>query len=161
MRRPPALFRKLATVGAAAALAAVTMAAPAGAEATVTSWSGTCSTFAATGTVTADYYVVWVQSFDENTGWTEYWEVHPSGDGTFDFEFVFEAFPEGTTVEYLVWGSPTPDDNWDEEDYFEAELECELAPDPPVPPTPPTPPVDPGDDTAPADVVRTTPRFTG
>lgn len=159
MRHPRPVTR-LAALAAAAAFVLVVSAVPAAADATVDEWSATCSNFAASGTVTAPYYVVQVWDDDEEV--SPFHEAFPSADGTFDFDVPFEEVPEGTNLWLYVWGSPTDDpDDWDEEDYFEMEITCEAAPTPPTPPTPPAPPVDPGDDAAPADLVRATPRFTG
>lgn len=159
MRRPRYLTRRLAALGAVAAFTLAITAAPAGAAATVEEWSATCSNFAASGTVTEPYYVVEV--YDLDSGEDLIYAAFPSADGTFNFDLPFEEVPEGSELELYVWASPTDDPNdWDEGDYFEAQIACVPAPIPPTPPTPPTPPV-PEEDTAPADTVRAAPRFTG
>src|SRR5690606_21666236 len=66
-------------------------------------------------------------------------EVFPISDGVFDLTITFPAQPEGSAMNYEVWGSPGVDTGsyeWDNEDFFDLDLNCVAAPVDTAPPLP-------------------------
>jgi hypothetical protein len=108
---------------------------PVAAFTTVSSYSATCSSFSASGTTNAPYVVFYVEYYDSSSGdYMYYAEVFPNSTGSYSHSISFPAFPTGGSSYYYTWGSPTNSVNdYDDEDYFYAELSCQPAQAPGIP----------------------------
>ena len=60
-------------------------------------------------------------------------QAFPVTNGTFNFTVQFEPQAEGSWLNYEVWGSPTDNAaifDWDGENYFNFDAQCQLEPPP-------------------------------
>jgi hypothetical protein len=96
---------------------------PVQAFASVSAYSAGCSSFSASGTSNSPYVILWVE---QASGLPEYAVAVAVNNGTYSGSISFPVFPEGTEVDYYVWGSPTTDiSDWDNEEYFVETLACQ------------------------------------
>ncbi len=89
---------------------------PALADTSLNSVSMLCSSFSGAGTTDAPYVAVAV--YIDSGGGTLYYDVQPNSSGHFSFHATFDQQPEGTLLEYYVWGSTNIDGTWDYQAYF-------------------------------------------
>jgi hypothetical protein len=94
-----------------------------------------CSSFSATGTTNQPFVTIY--TFNNST-LSELFQVVPVTGGSFSLTLDFLQAPQGTSINYEVWGSPITYVNigapgfWDGESYFNLDAAC-IDPVTPVP----------------------------